>query len=1276
MKLISLVTVVLCIFIINANSQSLSLFDIDVKNFPQVKAKFWAFDKDGKQITNLSHSDIELIENGQARTITNVSCPPHTTLKPISSVLTMDVSGSMKGERLRIIQEAATLWVNGLKLGISECAVTSFDDYNYLNQDFTTDLYKLLKAINNLDTKIGTDYNEGLLNSMAGALQISRLGKHKRIIVFLTDGLPEFEPQVSKIIDEANLQNCTIYSVVVGMKCPKSLKDISIQTGGKWYENINTHEETQNVYREILKNTQGGNPCEISWNSGTNCNAGITNVELLFKSLGLKTNTSYQSPSSIISKMEFNPKFISFKNPSLGVKVDKKITVTAKNSDINVSNIFLTNDNYSIIPSSFSLKKNESKELIISYIAKEKGYTYCKLDFETNMCQFAFYASGGVTGEPPSQKTLDITKPIAGDLFVVGSDTIITWQGIPEEDVVSLEYSIDNGINWNLITSSAIGLKYNWENIPKPSTTNCKIRAKQVDRGNTKGSSSTLQFTLQGHKDNIPHIAWSPDGSRVATASSDKKSVIWDANTGTAIHSLNAHGGQILHISWSPDGSKVATASWDKAGAIWDAISGIKLYSLIGHNDIVNHISWSPDGSMVATASEDGNSIIWDVKSGKRIHTLIGHTHTVNVISWSPDGSRVATASDDGVGIIWDVNSGKKIYTLIGHTLDVYDISWSPDGLSIATASADGTGIIWDAVTGKKLYTLKGHTKTVICINWSPDGSMIATSSYDNNGIIWDTNNGNIIYTLKGHFDVVNNIAWSPDGSMVATSSDDRTAIIWNANTGNKLHTLSGHDFAVNYIDWSPDGNRVATASWDWTAKIWMIENSTSYIQEDESDIFSIVEPIAKSTNIDMGKCLVGSMKDSLVVDFVQNIGSWKFRVDSIYFSGKDADAFKLVSGLPQYVLNVGENKATEFRFIPKFEGLHSAKIHIVTQAETLEYNITGIGEEKKIQIISDWLDFGKVEIGNENTLVDTIVIKNITNTPINISNVVQLGPDKEQFEIVNGGGTFTLSKDVPHKMTLKFKPKYGGRTSGQLGFEYNETGSPATVQLFGMGIGGNAFFANDSAFAGETKNIKLILGNIKPEGLSSIAPNFEAKIRFQRTILGPSSNLDWQIINDSIYVAVKGQIGNSLELASIPLIVGLGNVEETAIDIVEMKLLDIFGNPVEYDFDKESGIFKLLGICEEGGIRLINPDKLTQLMKISPNPSEGNVNIELNLVEKGTTSLKVFDVNGQFIDYKELSTTGNINIELNTQNYSNGLYFIHLQTPTVNKKEKLIIYK
>lgn len=131
-------------------------------------------------------------------------------------------------------------------------------------------------------------------------------------------------------------------------------------------------------------------------------------------------------------------------------------------------------------------------------------------------------------------------------------------------------------------------------------------------------------------------------------------------------------------------------------------------------------------------------------------------------------------------------------------------------------------------------------------------------------------------------------------------------------------------------------------------------------------------------------------------------------------------------------------------------------------------------------------------------------------------------------------------------------------------------------------------------------------------------------------------------------------------------------------MDIVDINLIDASGNTLEYDFEKQSGVFKLLGICNEGGKRLFNPNgKAINMMIISPNPSDNNVNIELYLIEKGNTLLRVYSVGGQLYDEFDLSNqTGNINLKLNTAKYSNGLYFIQLQTPTIIKREKLMIMK
>jgi len=246
------------IMIISLNSyiaicQSLSVFNVDTSSFPTIKAKFFAYDSSGNQMTNLSPSDFQVTENGQPRTVTLVSCPSPTPPVALSSVLVMDVSGSMCSGGLDIAKAAANAWINMLQLGSSECAITSFSDDNYLNQDFSTDKNKLINGINSLTCMNGTNYDAALLDPSAGGILIAKTGKHKRIIVFLTDGGPNFDPNTTKIISQANANNIAIYCVTIGMTAPQCIMDISSQTGGLYFENISTKAEAEECYLRILK---------------------------------------------------------------------------------------------------------------------------------------------------------------------------------------------------------------------------------------------------------------------------------------------------------------------------------------------------------------------------------------------------------------------------------------------------------------------------------------------------------------------------------------------------------------------------------------------------------------------------------------------------------------------------------------------------------------------------------------------------------------------------------------------------------------------------------------------------------------------------------------------------------------------------------------------------------------------------------------------------------------------------------------------------------------
>jgi len=230
---------------------------------------------------------------------------------------------------------------------------------------------------------------------------------------------------------------------------------------------------------------------------------------------------------------------------------------------------------------------------------------------------------------------------------------------------------------------------------------------------------------------------------------------------------------------------------------------------------------------------------------------------------------------------------------------------------------------------------------------------------------------------------------------------------------------------------------------------------SFAQIQSDRSDTtWSIVMPESLVRNLDMKQALIGSAKDSLVIDFIINTGKYKFRVDSIYFRGMDASAFSLVSGFPVYSLESGSSANAEIRFVPSRIGLHSAIVVIITQADTLNLTIVGEGVQPRVEIVSKIIDFGKVVIGNSKDSLRAVTIKNLSPvTPVTINLTKHNKPNDIDFTTIAGGGTFILGGGQTKKMDLRFTPSDAGRTSGTLEFYFDGIGSPLQVQLFGEGI-------------------------------------------------------------------------------------------------------------------------------------------------------------------------------------------------------------------------------
>ncbi len=119
-------------------------------------------------------------------------------------------------------------------------------------------------------------------------------------------------------------------------------------------------------------------------------------------------------------------------------------------------------------------------------------------------------------------------------------------------------------------------------------------------------------YIYHGHSDAVNAVAWSPDGTRIASGSDDGTVQVWDAASGKILTFYHGHSDMVIAVAWSPDGTRIASASSDKTVQVWDAAKGDNVYTYAGHSDAVNTVAWSPDGTHIASASSDKTVQVWD----------------------------------------------------------------------------------------------------------------------------------------------------------------------------------------------------------------------------------------------------------------------------------------------------------------------------------------------------------------------------------------------------------------------------------------------------------------------------------------------------------------------------------------------------------------------------------------------------------------------------------------------------------------------------------------
>lgn len=308
--------------------------------------------------------------------------------------------------------------------------------------------------------------------------------------------------------------------------------------------------------------------------------------------------------------------------------------------------------------------------------------------------------------------------------------------------------------------------------------------------------------TLQGYTSWVWSVAWSPDGTILASGSADCTVKLWDVNktysesehtesglvasssteciSTQVLRTLPGHTNWVRSVAWSPDGTILASGSDDYTVKLWDVPTGQVLRTLQEHTNWVCSVAWSPDSTMLASGSADCTVKLWDIRTGRVLNTLecpswvwsvaFAPQHCENSPLQSQGyqtcqtsseelGTILAIGSFDQLVRLWDIHTDQIVRTLQGHNSWVWSVAFSPipptslskggKGKLLASGSNDYTVRLWDIRMGQLLKTLQGHTNQVWSVAFSPQGKTLASGSSDETIKLWDVETGECLQTLR-----------------------------------------------------------------------------------------------------------------------------------------------------------------------------------------------------------------------------------------------------------------------------------------------------------------------------------------------------------------------------------------------------------------------------------------------------------------------------------------------------------------------------------------------
>jgi WD40 repeat protein len=485
------------------------------------------------------------------------------------------------------------------------------------------------------------------------------------------------------------------------------------------------------------------------------------------------------------------------------------------------------------------------------------------------------------------------------DVFAIVGDAGVTLYDVTLRSIVSLGGSNTTGIAW-----SADG---NWLAVAEQDVVHVWYTQ---DITNPSFVATLLDATAP--------VAWSPDGEQLAYTAGKHVIRLWDRLTQRSTHVFDEHvvpstdesyrPSPISEIAWSPDGTTIASVGSSQL-IVWDAATGAVRHRIENYGSFVSvHLQW------VGQQLWGHDPYAGD--SGER-YIIEGDRLTTEALNGTPPGFDRRYSPNGDLLVLVDLSQVVGLYRLVDDEfVPVAEQHFSGDDTLFSAESDAFTA--WNAagsylVTGtmasvvlwrfdhdklERIGMLTNYNGDLTSLDFSPDGSQLAAGYgvigefwQDGRLRVWDVNDGKLIWRTEWTYGGITSVEWHEHGALIATGHSESTCVvnIRNAQTheagacfispflggqvrlrpsNNSVSTVSGGELflfdslvppaggeteayalpdfdmgdSIGEFDWSPDGTAIVSNAYpgrEASLSVWRVADGKLLAELENSDVFT-----------------------------------------------------------------------------------------------------------------------------------------------------------------------------------------------------------------------------------------------------------------------------------------------------------------------------------------------------------------------------------------------------------------------------------------------------